>query len=286
VRYILINDFFSEDLAGGGHAGGAALNDEILIDIFKANGQEIVKLKSPDVTSDFLKKEKDSFFIISNFFRFSSIEMLKEFEELKYIIYAHDYKFVNHMNPARYDNFIVPENELICVDFFRAAKSVICQSSLQQKIYDKNLKDNVKTLNFSGNLWSLEALAVMRDLSDGDKKPMSSVVKSHYAEKGTPEAIKFCIDNKMDYELIFDADYESFLRKISKNQSLVFWPKTPETCGRMVLEAKMMNVKVAFNNLLGASHEPWFNKDGEELIAEMTNKRQEIYDIISAIATR
>lgn len=286
MRYILINDFFSEDLAGGGHAGGAALNDEILIDIFEANDQEIVKIKSPDVTSDFLKKEKDSFFIISNFFRFPSIEMLKEFEGLKYIIYAHDYKFVNHMNPARYDNFLVPKNELICVDFFKAAKSVICQSSLQQKIYDKNLKDNVKTLNFSGNLWSLESLAVMRNLSVGDKKPISSVVKSHYAEKGTPEAIKFCIDNKMDYELIFDSDYNSFLHKISKNQSLVFWPKTPETCGRMVLEAKMMNVKVVFNNLLGASHEPWFGKDGEDLISEMTNKRQEIYDIISAIATR
>jgi len=285
VRYILINDFFSEDLAGGGHAGGAALNDEILIDIFKANNQDISKVKSPEVTLDFLEKEKDSFFIISNFFCFSSIEMLKEFEKLKYIIYAHDYKFVNHMNPARYENFLVPENELICVDFFRAAKTVICQSSLQQKIYDKNLKNNVKTLNFSGNLWSPEALDLMKSLSTGVKKPISSVVKSRYPEKGTPEAIKFCIDNKMDYELIFDSDYESFLRKISANQSLVFWPKTPETCGRMVLEAKMMNVKVVFNNLLGASHEPWFNKEGEELIAHMTNKRQEIYDIISTIAT-
>ena len=286
MRFILINDFFSEDLAGGGHAGGAALNDEILIDIFQSNNKNVTKIKSPDVSHDFLEKEKDSFFIISNFFRFPSYDTLKQFENLKYIIYAHDYKFVNHMNPARYENFLVPENELICVDFFRNARAVICQSSLQQKIYDKNLKENVKTLNFSGNLWSLEHLELMRGFSNEEKRPVSSVVKSHYQEKGTPEAIKFCIENKMDYELIFDPDYNSFLRKISKNQGLVFWPKTPETCGRMILEAKMMNVKVFHNNLLGASHEPWFTQNGGELIDSMINKRQEIHDIITSVASR
>ena len=54
-------DFFSDDLAGGGHAGGAALNDEIVIDIFTQKGENVSKIKSSALSEEFLEKEKDSF---------------------------------------------------------------------------------------------------------------------------------------------------------------------------------------------------------------------------------
>ncbi len=283
MRFILINDFFSEDLAGGGHAGGAALNDEIVIDIFTQKGENVSKIKSSALSEEFLEKEKDSFFIISNFFQIAP-DLLEKIKELNYLIYAHDYKFVAHMNPAVYDNFLIPKEQLIFVDFFKKAKSIICQTNFQKLIYDKNLESD-NTVNFSGNLWDKESLDLMRRKSQKkNRKDIFSVVKSMYDQKGVPEAIKFCIHNRLDYELIFDKNHNNFLSKLSANKGLVFWPKTPETCGRMILEAKMMNCVVFTNDLLGASHEPWYSHDGEELISVMESKHDEIHELIKNIA--
>ena len=45
-----------------------------------------------------------------------------------------------------------------------------------------------------------------------------------------------------------------------------------------------MNIKVFITKLVGASHEPWFEKHGVELINFMREKKKEIYEIISKVA--
>ena len=283
MRYVIVADFWADDFAGGGgkHSGGAELSDEILFDVFQGKHEDVVKRKSSEVTSDFLDEERDSTFILSNFFQLHPF-LLEKIENLKYILYCHDYKFVGHMQPQQYENFIVPKEELVCVSLFKNASAVICQSSLQQRIHYDNLGLN-NLINFSGNLWAHEALDLMQSLISIPKKEVCSVVKSPYLEKGVPEAIKFCIKEKLDYELISDKDYKKFLHKLGANKGLVFWSLLPETCGRIVVEAKMMGVNVRTTPLLGASHEPWFDLQGEELIDIMRNKHDEIHKIICNI---
>jgi len=121
--------------------------------------------------------------------------------------------------------------------------------------------------------------------SQKDKKPSVSVVKSRWPQKGVPEAISFCIEENYDYDLVYDDDYYRFLWKLSENQALAFYPLTPETCSRVTLECKMMNMKVFITKLVGASHEPWFEKHGVELINLMREKRNEIYDILVKISS-
>ena len=67
---------------------------------------------------------------------------------------------------------------------------------------------------------------------------------------------------------------------MGSNESFVFFPQTPETLSRVVVEARMMDMKVITNNLPGAVKEPWFKKRGTELIDIMRNKRQEISNIV------
>ena len=281
MRYVLINDFFKEDLGGGGHSGGAALNDEIIYDIFKFHSEDIIKVKSSSLTESFLEARKDSFFIISNFFHIDS-KLIEKIQELNYVVYAHDYKFVAHTNPALYKDFLVPKEEIIFEDFFNKSRMIICQSGLQQRIYNDNLQ-NANTLNFSGNLWDTESLDLMSKLKNTEKKRVCSVIKSHYPQKGVPEAIKFCIQKQFDYELIWSPSHHKFLEKMAQNKALAFYPLTPETCGRMGLEAKMMGIKVFTTELLGASHEPWFDKNEEDLISLMRSKHEEIYFTLKGI---
>ena len=281
MRYILTSDFFIDDFIGG-----AALNDEEIYKVFKKNGEDIEKIKTSEITEDFLNKEKESFFIVSNFFHLAP-ELREKLMKLKYIIYAHDYKFVQHTNPAAYDDFKVPESDIINKDFHEKAIAIMCQSSLQQNIYNLNVDVKDSTINVSGNLWSDEDFEVLEEVEKiKNKKQMCSVIKSHYWQKGVPEAIKICIEKKFNYDLIHDDNYHNFLRKLGANAALMFYPLTPETLCRAVVEARMMNVKVITSNMVGATHEKWFDEiKGKELIDYMKERRNYVYSRIKLSAS-
>ena len=70
--------------------------------------------------------------------------------------------------------------------------------------------------------------------------------------------------------------YEDFLDAMGKNDSFLFFPETMETLCRVVVEARMMNVKTMTNGHLGATSEDWFSLSGLDLVDLMENKRETI----------
>lgn len=273
-KIILVSDFFIDDFVGG-----AALNDEEIFVTLNKH-YDVQKIKSRYLYPGFIQENLDSFFIISNFFGIEpSIRQTIE-DNCKYILYCHDYKFVHHTNPALYPNFIVPPNQLINISFHQKAKAIICQTAFQKNIYDKNLKFTEKTINFSGNLWSDTHLEFIQALSHNKKNNKYAVVDSPYPQKGTAQSIKFCQDNNLDFDVIKNPDYECFLQTLSEYSGLAFHPSTPETCCRLVLEAKMLGLEVETNQLIGASYEPWYEKNGLELINTMREKKENLLKII------
>ena len=94
--------------------------------------------------------------------------------------------------------------------------------------------------------------------------------------KNTQGAIRYCKLKNLDYDLILQCSYEEFLKRLGSNNKFLFLPQTPETLSRIVVEARMMGMTVLTNNQVGATKEDWFKLKGEELIAVMQNKREEI----------
>ena len=276
-KIILISDFFIDDFVGG-----AALNDE---EIFKLLSKrfDVYKIKSRYLYEGFIQENLDSFFIISNFFGINPELRSLIQENCKYILYCHDYKFVQHTNPALYPNFQVSPNELINLDFHWKAHRIICQTKFQKDIYDRNIHRPLKTINFSGNLWSDTHLEFIESLSHNKKNNKYAIVDSPYPQKGTTSSIEFCQDNDLEFEVIKNPDYESFLQTLSQYSGLAFHPSTPETCCRLVLEAKMLGLKVETNKLIGASYEDWYCLNGKDLINKMKHKRETFADFISQI---
>ena len=273
-KIILISDFFIDDFVGG-----AALNDEEIFVTLNKH-YDVQKIKSRYLYPGFIQENLDSFFIISNFFGISSqIRDLIQ-QQCKYILYCHDYKFVQHTNPALYPNFIVPKNELINTSFHRDSLAIVCQTAFQKDIYDKNLNCPDKTINFSGNLWSDTHLDFLEALFNNEKNNKYAVVDSPYPQKGTAHSVKFCEDNNLNFDVIKNPDYECFLQTLSQYSGLAFHPSTPETCCRLVLEAKMLGLNVETNQLIGASYEPWYEKNGLELISTMKEKKEDLLKII------
>ena len=71
---------------------------------------------------------------------------------------------------------------------------------------------------------------------------------------------------------------------MGENKAFVFFPKTPETLSRTVVEARMMGMGVIVNKMIGATGEPWYEKKGPELINIIRNKRTEIKEkVLEAI---
>lgn len=267
-----ISDFLLIDLVGGGE-----LNDHELCLLLKKKGFLITKKRSHEVEVKDI--ETSCFYIISNFVMLKKevVEYLEK--KCNYIIYEHDHKYLKSRNPAIYKDYKAPKTELVNIEFFKKAKKVFCQSSFHKSIMEINT--NLKNIcNVSGNLWSDDNLSVIRVLNNKEKRNRYSILNSTIQHKNTKETIFYCDKKGYEYDLISSHEYQEFLSLMSKNNKFIFLPKTPETLSRVVVEAKMMGIKILTNKKIGATYEPWFCLKGEELIDHMANKKIEIIDKI------
>ena len=264
MKICFIADFFADEINGGGE-----LNNEELINILSVD-HHVTKIKSQVFLPEHIKD--DVKYIICNFIGLRE-ECKSKFKD--YIIYEHDHKYLDSRNPALYNNFIAPKENVINYEFYKNAKAVICQSEMHAGIVRKNLNlDNI--ISIGGNLWSEQVLDLLEQYSKNPKLKKYSIMNSHIAHKNTIDAIRYCKYKSYDYELINSCPYEEFLYKLGQNEGFVFFPKTPETLSRIIVESRMMDMKVITNNLPGAVKEPWFKKRGVELIDIMRGKREEI----------
>lgn len=273
-KAIFIADFFAHEVAGGGE-----LNNKILIETLNKKDYSVKTVNSHLVTKNFIQENKSSKYIIGNFINLplDCREYLQS--RCDYVIYEHDHKYLTNRNPAEYDDYLAPKEAIINFEFYEKANTVFCQSNFHSNIVRKNLQlDNI--VNLGGNLWSDEALEYMRRLSFKEKKPVCSIMNSNIKHKNTEGAIKYCRAKSLEFELIEYCSPNEFLNRLSENDKLVFFPLTPETLSRIIIEARMMGMKVVTNGRVGATSEKWFKLKGEELISFMTQKREEIISIL------
>tara|TARA_B100000287_G_scaffold86833_1_gene79457 strand:- start:64615 stop:66243 length:1629 start_codon:yes stop_codon:yes gene_type:complete len=276
MRFVFIADFFSNEINGGGE-----LNNQYLIESLRERGHNIIEKKSIDVDVNFIEAHSNYNFIIGNFVQLSAV-VIKKLQNLSYIIYEHDHKYLKSRNPALYNDYKAPNLAKINESFYKNAKAVYCQSALHSSIVARNINiDNIK--NVGGNIWSEEILSLLESLRLVDKKNCFSIMDSPIQHKNTFGAIEYCNSIKQKYNLIKSNDYHQFLKKLSENKKFVFLPKTPETLSRVAVEARMMDVEVHTNSRLGASSEPWFKLKGQELIDFMRQKKEDIVDSVENI---
>lgn len=251
--------------------GGAEINDGVLLDLLSKKYQ-IEPRQSYFVTFEDI--EECDFVIVSNFSRLSDLNK-KRVMKKNYMIYEHDHKYLVDRTPKRYPNFIAPKEHIVNLDFYTNAKSVFVQSSFHENIMYVNTElENL--YNISGNLWSDESFSIIEKFKKNNKKECYSIMDSVIAYKNTTGAVEYAKNKSINYELIKDIDYVKFLEKISVNEGLIFLPIGPETLSRIVVEARMMGVKVICNNKVGASREKWFRDSPDEIITEMKNVRDRV----------
>jgi GT2 family glycosyltransferase len=266
---LFISDFYIDEVLGG-----AEKNNDAFLKLLSKQ-YNVTKIKSQFVDIDFLNKNKGKFLIVANFFILS--EECKSFirNNMNYVIYEHDHKYVSNNNPSVFDDFDIPSEHLINLEFYSKAKAVFCQSKLHSEIVYKNtLLQNI--VNLAGNIWDESDISILEKNLNREKKIKFGILDSNNKNKGKPAAIQYCVDNELEFELIKFQNYENFISVLSSVSTLVFFPQWVETFSRVAIEARILGCKLITNNLIGATSDPCFALKGVELLEHITKNNQNV----------
>lgn len=277
-QIVFISDFFINDMQGG-----AEITDDVLLKKLSLKNIKIAKFRANEITPNHINLYmKCGFtFLVSNFINLSeeSKKTLQIYKG-KYSIIEHDHKYLLTRNPIYYDNFIAPKEHIINKSFYENANFVFCQSSKHTEVVKNNLNlSNI--INLGCSLWSDEQLDIIASNLDVIKNNKTLVLKSPNPIKGFSDSVEYCKKNKLEFDILDYCEYSKFLSELAKYEKISMFPKSLETFNRTLLEARMLNVKVATNTLNGCTYEPWFKEHkGKELIDFVKTKTNEIIELI------
>lgn len=283
MKYVFISDYIQE--IGGGEMVDARLREFL--------GGEQVVMRCIDCSIDRLSKLKENRFIVSNFTALSEDCKSYLIKNCDYIIYEHDHKYLKTRNPSVFKDWKAPSNQLQNLEFYIAAKAVVCQTKQHQDVVILNTGLE-NTVNFGGSIWSNEQLDYLESLisratcdvyiPDYSK---SAILDSEIVHKGTRQAIEYCKQKNIEYSLLSIKDWKDFISDLKNHPQLVFFPQVLETCSRIAVEARMLGLKVLGNNNLSALKEEWFKQyKGLELIEYFRNKNKTLKEFIDSCFTR
>jgi hypothetical protein len=257
-KIYFISDFFINEVRGGAEF----CNDALMRSLKHKFTFE--HCKSQTVTPQFIRDNKDCFFIIANFFLLQE-NCKKELYDKTYVIFEHDHKYIKSNNPSLYKDFLAPESQIQNKEFYRNALAVICQSKKHAEVVQKNLLlKNV--VNSAGNIWTDEQITVLENNLNAEKTIEYAILNSQNKNKGMPAAIEFCNKNNLPFEYLNSAPFDKYIENISKIKHLVFFPQWLESYSRLAIEARILGCKLITNSLIGASSEDYFKLKGKELL--------------------
>ena len=250
-KVIFVDDFHVSE-----NGGGAELVNAVVQDYLKC---EFVK------TGQVKQFSHDNFYILGNI-SLMHPALLQPVLDKQYIIIEHDYKICASRHPWRYENNMVPPTERINYELYKNAKAVFVQTSDHESIFKLNGVE-ANFINLESTLWSKDDLSLLRELNGDVKEHTYAIVESDNWIKNTQAAVDFCETNNLDYKLIpSTGNRKEFLSGLAACSTLVFFPIARESCCRLVVEARCLNMNVITSKNYGAVLEDWFKRRGNDLI--------------------
>jgi len=221
-------------------------------------------------------------YIVSNTIQLSEEHKKSLMRVGNYIILEHDYKMHPSRQPNRYPDDIFPKDELINLGFYKSAKAVLLQSKDHLDCFKANgIEGNLIALQ--GSIWSDKEIDTLRSLTNDTKTHKYAVIEHKQPLKGTDIAVEFCDYNMLDYDLLQTKSLLDFYKDLSAYSTLVYFPRVKESFCRLVVEARCLQLNVITNKTYGAVKEPWFTKQGEEMLVHLEESTKRNLDIIAGL---
>lgn len=266
---IFVADLFEED-----YAGGAEMTSEALI---QESPYKVQKIHSRDVSLASLSQGKDKFWLFGNFAQLNPELIPTIVANIDYGILEYDYKYCKFRSPEKHKSVLNVDcdchdqmNGKLISAFFYGSKCLWWMSEKQKKVYHERFpflaeKDNI-VLSSVFTKKTLGLLRVLRTSSKDSERKGWLVLGSQSWVKGYESAKKWCEDNNISHEVVWNVPYEELLAKLSASEGFVYLPAGADTCPRMVIEAKLLGCKLHINEFVQHKDEEWFDTDNLESI--------------------
>ncbi len=263
-KVIYISDFFIEECLGG-----AELSDNVFVEFLRENDVNIQKIKSRNFN---YASHNADVYVVSNF-AFLSPENKKLLSTggRTYFIIERDQKYVRSRNTAEYPNFIAPKSEVVNRDFYKGAKKVFCLTGKQMEIMNKHVElDNLVSLGCTQ--FSKTQLSILSENIETKKNEKFAIMKGKRWDK----AIAVCERDGIKYDVLEKQDYPNFIKTLSGYKGIVFFSHAFESCCRLLIEARILNLSIVTDGRNGCTYEDWFGKHkGRQLLDFIENKTME-----------
>jgi hypothetical protein len=148
------------------------------------------------------------------------------------------------------------------------------QMDLHKKILDFEFLDDSK-MEVLGSCFSTNDLMNMINFSLSRKSKKNDILNKyaivdgnggwHSEAKGIKKAIQYAKENKIDFDIIKNKNYENFITELSKYKGLIFLPIIHDTCPRLTIEAKLIGLELILNDNCQHVKEDWFSLKEEDL---------------------
>jgi len=280
---VFVSDLFTSD-----HVGGAEMTTDALIDSSPYN---VFRLHSRDVSNETLEQGLNKFWVFGNFFGMDMRLLPTIISNIGYSILEYDYKYCKYRSPEKHqaaenkpcDCHEQMHGKMISA-FFYAAKSLWWMSQKQMRSYHEkfpflgNIRNEVLSSVFDEKFFTS-----VSDLVKDNSHERSGwvVVGSNSWIKGVNESEKYCKENKLDYEVVWNVPYDDLLEKLSKSEGLVFLPNGNDTCPRLVIEAKLLGCNLTINDYVQHASEEWFStRDMDVTLKHLYFARYRFWDQI------
>ena len=273
MKIIYISDFFLEEFNGG-----AELSDNVVINFLENKRVDIKTVKSQNFDPTIHKADT---FIISNFVGLSE-ENKHYLYNKNYIIIERDQKYVRNRNTVDYPCFIAQKSEVVNKDFYKNAKKVFCLTSKQMEIMNAHLEiNNIESLGCTQ--FSEGQLGYLSSWIGQDKIDRYAIIPGKRQDK----AIALCEREGFEYDILYKSSWELLIDRLCKYKGIVFFSHAFESCCRLLIESKILELKIITDNRNGCTYEDWFSKyKGQDLLKFISNKTHETLKRIYEEATK
>lgn len=283
---IFVSDMFVDD-----YVGGAELTSEALI---KSSGElKVQKLHAKLITMDTLEAGVGKYWIFGNFSSMNPNLIPSIVANMDYSILEYDYKFCQYrsIEKHKYDTQYPCDcheqiHGKLMSTFFHGSKSIWFMSEEQESRYLERfpfLAENQRTILSS--VFSEDFFAMIRALDEATSEQERKgwvVLGSDSWIKGAEDAVQHCIDNNLDYEVVWGLPHGELLAKLAVSEGFVYLPRGGDTCPRMVIEAKALGCELVLNDDVQHAKEIWFTGSREDMMMYLYGARERFWRGIKA----
>ena len=274
-KIYIVSDFFADE-----YIGGAELTTSSLLSYCE---EEVIEVKSRQITLDMLNNNKMSKWIFTNFSLLDP-DLISVIPEIlnDYHIIEYDYKFCKYRLPQHlgHENGCncetLPVGNLI-YKFYSGAKSLNWMSEEQMNYYHFKFPKLKDTYNFIlSSVFSKEDLKTIIELKQTaqtvKKNTEMLLLGSNSWVKGFDQSREYCEERDISTKVVWGLPYLDSLKMLASHRGIVYLPNGFDTCPRWVIEAKLLGCKIIDNHYVQHRNESWFKKDENNIVNYLSNQ--------------